>query len=144
MISFTVPCVPVAQPRQRVAIRGGRAATYTPTKHPVTAFKATVRMAASQAYVGPPLEGPLSVVIEFVLPRPKSATKKRSDNPRLACAKKPDFDNLAKSVSDALNGLCWVDDAQLQDVRILKWVASATEQPHVNVSIVQVQHHSTV
>ena len=48
MIAFTVPALPVAQPRQRhrVASIGGRmvAQNYTPTKSPANEFKATVNI----------------------------------------------------------------------------------------------------
>ena len=34
MIRFTIPAVPVAQPRQRVGVFRGHARTYLPTSHP--------------------------------------------------------------------------------------------------------------
>lgn len=136
MIQFTVRAVPVAQPRARATSIGGMARLYEAKKsHPIHAFKASVRLAAAQEYSGPPLDGPLYVCATFVLPRPKSATKKRSDNPRYRHTGKPDCDNLAKSVLDSLNGTLFTDDSQVCELHVKKFVAAADEQPHVVVTI---------
>lgn len=135
-ITFTVPAVPVAQPRQRhrVVTSGGRtfAQNYTPAKSPVSEYKATLRLAASQAYQGPPLEGPLSVSLLFLF----NAKSKRARKPK---ATRPDCDNLAKSTLDALNGLLFIDDGQVVKLAIEKWHADGTEQPHVLVSITSLE-----
>lgn len=139
IIQFTVPAVPVAQPRQRhrIATINGRAMAmnYTPAKDPVNAFKATVRMAAAEAMTGPPLNGPLRVDMAFVFPRQKSKVWKSKPMPRYPHVQKPDRDNLAKSAQDCLNGLAWVDDAQICAGEIEKWHASGDEQPHVLITI---------
>ncbi len=135
MITIEVPAVPIAQPRQRTRIVGKYAHNYTPSKHPVQDFKATVRLAARVAYDGAPMDGPLSVKLTFVMPRPSNLIWKTRAMPRVPHAKKPDADNLAKSVFDSLNGLLWVDDSQLCDVGIVKWIASGDEQPHVLIEV---------
>lgn len=127
-IAFSVPAVPVAQPRQRHALIAGHVRNYTPTKSPVNEYKATLRLAASQAYSGPPLQGPLVAVIVFVFP----SKTKRSRKPK---ATRPDCDNLAKATLDALNSLLYGDDSQIVSLRVEKWHASGDEQPHVNVLI---------
>lgn len=139
MISFTVPCVPVAQPRQRhrVMKMGGNSfvKNYTPADHPVNAFKSAVQVAAKAAYDGPPLEGPLLLRAAFVLPRPKKYCRKKDDPGRLWCSSKPDIDNLAKSLKDALNRLAWKDDSQVCMAELEKKYASMDEQPFVGVTI---------
>lgn len=138
-IRFTVPSIPIAQPRQRhrVAFAGGKAfaRNYTPANAPVNFFKAAVQMAAAKAYSGPPLAGPLCVDLTFVFPRPKSKVWKKRDMPRLWHTGKPDRDNIIKSFQDALNGLLWVDDAQICAGEVFKYVASGEEQPHVEVRV---------
>jgi Holliday junction resolvase RusA-like endonuclease len=135
-ISFRVPGVPVAQPRQRhrVVSAGGRtfASNYTPTKDPVNAFKAAVQLAAAAAYKGEPLTGPLRVVMTFVLPRPKRLKK---NGPREWAPVKPDRDNLMKSWQDALNAMLFVDDSQICDGPVRKVYAAADEQPCVEVEV---------
>ncbi len=145
VIRFIVPCIPKAQPRQRhrVAMIHGRpmAMNYTPTKDPVNAFKAAVQLAASQAYRGPPLSGPLSVKTVFVFPRPKSKIWKKRPMPREWHVGKPDRDNLMKSFQDALNGLLWVDDSQICDGPPQKFIAAGDEQPHVEVEIIPLSEY---
>lgn len=137
-IEFTVPAVPVAQPRQRqrVVTAGGRtfATNYTPTNSPVNAFKATVRMAMAAAG-HPPLHGPLAMHLVCVFSRPKSKCWKSRPTPRYRHAGKPDVDNVYKAVADALQGMLFNDDAQIAVATIEKWVASGDEQPHVEIMI---------
>lgn len=139
MIRFTVPAIPIAQPRQRhrVMTVNGRpmAMNYTPAKHPVQDFKASVRMAFAAAYSGPPLEGPVKLVAVFVLPRPKRLIWKSRPMPRVLHIAKPDLDNLEKALKDSLNGLAWRDDSQVCDVEKMKFVAAGDEQPGVTVEI---------
>lgn len=139
MITFIIPAVPIAQPRQRHRIIPGTAFTsnYTPAKHPVNVFKASAQMAARLAYSGAPLEGPLIMDVEFVFPRPAHLPKRLGDA-RVPHDVKPDRDNLLKSLQDALNGLLYRDDAQICSGLTTKWRASTTEQPHVRVSIREV------
>lgn len=150
-ISIIVPAVPVAQPRPRATMRhGGKGArihevthiknpvTGERKPHPIAAFKATVRMAFQEAYTGRPLEGPLRVDLTCVMPRPKSMIWKTRAMPRIPHTGKPDRDNLDKSVLDALKSLAWVDDCQVCQGEIQKWIASGYEQPHVVIRITPV------
>jgi Holliday junction resolvase RusA-like endonuclease len=135
MIEFCVPAVPVAQPRQRVAVIAGHARTYTPAAHPVNAFKVAAQQALADVHAGPPLDGPMILSVLFVLPRPKSKTTKRGPNVRYPHTGKPDLDNLLKSLMDGLSGLAWLDDKQVSVFHATKVVASGDERPHVDVII---------
>lgn len=113
-----VPGIPVAQPRQRtrVVMTGKRAfaTNYTPRGDPVHSFKASVARAAVDVHQGKPLlDGPLAMEVVFLFPRPKSLTYKRMPNPMIWAPMRKDWDNLGKAVADALNGVLWVDDAQI-------------------------------
>lgn len=55
-------------------------------------------------------EGAVHLSLEFTRPLPKSYPKKRNGE---ADVFKPDADNLAKSVMDALSGVAWRDDQQV-------------------------------
>ncbi len=141
-ITFTVPAVPVAQPRQRSRAFVGKTGklhtqNYTPTKHPVNSFKAAVQQVFAAVYDGPPLEGPLRVELLFVLPRPAGKVWKRKPMPRYWHEPTPDRDNLEKAVIDALSGLAWGNDSRVCSGPVDKVVASGYEQPHVEVSIEQ-------
>lgn len=147
MITFTVPAVPLAQPRPRSMIIGGRVHTYNPThrknadgqrvSNGVPEFKATVRQSAQFAYKGAPLDGALFLRIVFVMPRPKNMCWKSKPMPRHRHTGKPDLDNLAKSVKDALKGIVWRDDSQVCSGKWSKWIAAGDEAPHVEVEIRQ-------
>ena len=137
-IQFVVPAIPVAQPRQRhrVISSGGKsfASNYTPKSDPVNAFKASVQHSVSQVFTGAPLQGPISMDVVFVFPRPKSVPK-RLGSGRLWHTVKPDRDNLEKAVNDALNGLLYRDDSQICAGSISKYRAAADEAPHVEITV---------
>lgn len=143
LIEFTVRCLPVAQPRQRTRIRfaGDKAfgQNYTPAKAPVNAFKASIVQAATEAYSGAPLEGPICLTIRFVMPRPKAMIWKKRAMPRAWHITKPDLDNLEKALKDALKGVTWRDDAQVCRVSKEKVYASGDECPGVEVAIEDIQ-----
>ena len=79
-----------------------------------------------QAAAGVMLEGALCLECHVYLPVPASWSYERR---RAAIAGeswpagKPDWDNLGKLVSDALNGVCYKDDAQISDGRVIKLYA---------------------
>ena len=137
-INFTIPSIPVAQPRQRhrVITSGGKAfaTNYTPSKHPVTDFKASCKMSAAMAYCGPPLDCPITMDVVFVFPRPANVRKKDGTG-RLPHTGKPDRDNVMKSLQDALEGILFRNDSLIYDGRVTKFKAAADEQPHVEVVI---------
>lgn len=139
-IRFHVPVVPIAQPRQRTRVMqlGGRAIAqnYTPKDSPANATKAAIKLFAKATYDGMQLVGPLSVAIVAVFPRPASKTWKTRPMPREWKTSKPDGDNVAKLVLDALDHL-WVDDAQVVDLNIQKFIAAGGEQPHLEITIAE-------
>ena len=136
-LSFTVPSVPVAQPRPRAISMFGRGRMVPPPKsHAVHDFKATIRKCLEAVYTGPPIEGPLQADWLFVMPRPKSMIWKTKPMPRVwYFAAKNDWDNLGKSCSDAMNKLLYRDDGQLCDIRVRRVVASGHEQAHVEIEL---------
>ena len=100
-VSFTVAGQPVPQPRPRVSTAGGFARAYVPGKHPVHAYREAIAAAARAAGLTTTGE-PLNVVIDAVFERPKSHMRKagvKADAPKLP---RPDVDNIAKAVLDAL------------------------------------------
>lgn len=139
-VSFTVPHTPSAQPRQRHRVikrAGGKSfiQNYTPEDHEVLQFKFSCRWFAKRAYPGEPMGGPLRCDLLFIMPRPKNLVWKTKPMPRRRHAIKPDRDNLDKAVMDSLKGILWVDDCQVCDGRIEKWIASGDEQPRVVITV---------
>lgn len=112
MIEIVVLGAPVAKGRPRFSRATGHA--YTPEK--TRNFEAALKYAAEQAMGDrPPLQGPLALEMEVVMPISASWPKKRQDAARRGLElplKKPDWDNFGKTV-DALNMVVWLDDGQI-------------------------------
>lgn len=138
---FHVITTPVAQPRQRHrAMKRKESAqifvhNYTPADHPVQAYKQAIRAAFQNANHGKPIEGPVCLILTFVFPRPLRMVYKKRKMYREMHTAKPDLDNLAKSVKDALNGLAWKDDSQVCIARSAKVYGAGDEVPHVEILI---------
>lgn len=141
MISFIVPGLPIAQPRARAASIGGHARIVGfDDRHPVTAFKATVRLLAQQHMAGrPPIAGPVQLVVMFGFRRPGRLIWKKRPMPRCWHTSKPDADNCVKALKDALNGIAWRDDAQVAQVMAEKVYVAGDEAPHVAVQVYAIE-----
>lgn len=76
-------------------------------------WREDIRHEAKQAMDGrPPFAGPIRLMCEFRLPYPTSSIRKYQFG-WLCHTKKPDYDKLARMLSDALTHVCWNDDAQV-------------------------------
>lgn len=132
---LTVIGDPVPQPRPRFSARGGFARAYTPTKHPINAYRQAVADAWSEQQLVL-LCGPLVVDIEAVFARPKSHLRKNGlAKGAPAYPPKCDWDNLGKGVCDALTGLAWQDDDQIVDGRCRKRYAEPGEVGHTRMTV---------
>lgn len=135
-IKFTVPALPVAQPRPRAAMAGGHARVYgAAASHPIHAFKAAVMHSAHAVYSEAPHDGPIAISVLCVLPRPKHMFWKTKPMPRERHIGRPDADNIFKAVTDALNGLVFTDDSRIYAAAVEKAIAAGDEQPHCEVAI---------
>ena len=122
---------PKPKERPRAAIIGGHARIFTPKT--TEAYEKELRTAWIRANGEVPEEGPLRIRIYFGLPIPKSATKANKlqmVTRQVFPTKKPDLDNLAKAVMDALNGVAYKDDSQIVTVLTKK---NYGEMPYVKV-----------
>lgn len=119
MISFTVSGEPVGKGRPKATTVGGRARMYTPTKTVNAENK--IALFAQEAGVKP-IEGAVVVSIDAWFGVP-AADRNRKSGSRLVgkpCTKRPDADNIAKTVCDALNGIAWADDCQVYKITVTK------------------------
>ena len=80
-------------------------------------------------------DGPISVHIAAVFALPKSKERKRDPVPEQWHTSKPDADNIAKSILDALNGIAFKDDSQVARLTVFKWTAAQGEPARVDVEI---------
>jgi len=134
VLAFTVPGEP--QGKGRAKFGGGR--TYTPAK--TVSYEGLIALAAQDAMAGRPLmDGPLSMVVEAFMSVPASdSAKKRAAKlaGEIRPTKVPDYDNIAKAVSDACNGIAYRDDAQIVSAIVRKHYG---ETPGVRVTIQPIQ-----
>lgn len=120
-MTFTIPGAAVPQGRPRFFRRGSFTGAYDPAKS--KAWKEYVRLTAIAAGCKP-LQGALSMEVVFFLPCPKNLAKRLERGENIAHIKKPDCSNLVKAVEDALNGICYDDDSQITDSRVVKQYAT--------------------
>lgn len=119
-IRFTVTGNPIPKARARVTLRPGRRATaYTPGR--TKAYEQEVALAARQAMGRrAPLAGPVG--LELWLYR---ATMHRAD-----------ADNMEKACTDAMNGIIYLDDAQI--VECHRYKRLDRENPRAEVRVWEV------
>ena len=133
--SFTIYGKPAAQARPRFAngrsYRAGRSVQW----------EANAAQALAQAYAasyGAPTgrKEPLSVTVLAVFPRPSRLVWKRRAMVRLPHTTKPDLDNIAKSVLDALtlSGIIG-DDSVVHQLHLAKCIGAGDEVPRVEIRL---------
>jgi Holliday junction resolvase RusA-like endonuclease len=105
-----------ADPVPKARPRFGRGRTYTPRSTERAEWQ--IRQAWIEAHGDVPAQGAVCVRIEFMVAQPVSIPKCR----RLTAlpSKRPDADNLAKTVLDALSGVSYRDDGQIVDLHVRK------------------------
>ena len=136
MIEFFAHGIPKGQPRPRAFARNGMVRVYDPGS--AEGWKSAVAEAAKAHLPEKPLEGPVSVKIRFHFPRPKAHFTKKGLRPNATVwyTSKPDSDNAAKAILDALTVLgMWKDDSQVCDLRCLKLYAGEMDQPGAHIII---------
>lgn len=132
-LTFTVPGEPQGKQRPRHMKNGH---TYTPDK--TRQYENLVKMSFWEAFPhSAPIEKDVSLLVSitayFMIPA--SVNKKR----RVAMlgnmirpTKKPDCDNIAKAVLDALNGIAYYDDSQIVTLTVDKLYS---DMPRVEVEM---------
>ena len=138
MIKFTVPGIPVAKARPRVT----RTHTYTPQK--TKDYEELVKWSFKSAYKGQLLEGPVRIDILLFMYIPKKVSKKRramKEAREILPIKQPDWDNMAKSITDALNKLAYEDDNQIVEAHVYKYYST---DPRAEITIQEVTNDKTL
>lgn len=125
MIEFKVEGKAVPQPRPRVYQTTSGKSKAVNSRQSKT-YKRLVKLTA-KSYMNKQrltiVECPIAVHLTFVFSPPKSYTKKKLkaiESGSLVYQKKPDLDNLAKGILDALNDTVYRDDAQIVELSVKK------------------------
>ena len=121
-LDFVALGIPKAQPRVKAFRRGNHAGVFDPGT--ADEWKLTVAAAARIAWDKVKFTGPLHLTLSFFMPRPKAHYRSNGEVKPMAPRwheSKPDADNLAKAVMDALTQLgIWIDDSQVVGLDIRK------------------------
>lgn len=114
-VTVSLAGVPQGKGRARAYRKGNHIGHYTPER--TRSYEGMVRTAAMvEMGSRSPIEGPVEFVLRAVFPVPTSWSGRKRQQALvgdLKPAKKPDLDNIAKAVTDALNGVVFADDAQI-------------------------------
>ena len=136
---FTVWGEPKGKGRPRFMRVGKFVKTYTPedTVNFETLVKLEYRSQCKDIFF--PEGTPLVLCVDYYLSIPKSTSKKKRlkmEGRGLLPTKKPDYDNVAKAISDSLNKIAYHDDAQIVCAGIRKFYS---ERPRTEVCISELE-----
>ena len=130
---YLIPGNPVPLPRQRFT-KTGR--SYKPSKYLNVAH--AHRVLLKGAHLGPPIEGPVKVIVDFYHSRPQRLKRKKDPAHSMRKPNRPDIDNLVKHVFDCMNDIVFVDDAQVVYLSASDNYCPKGEQPHTTITITEV------
>lgn len=130
-----MPGPPKGKARART-VRTGDGQTFSYTPEGTVLYENLVKISFSETGEKPfDADQSLHVSMTAYYPIPKSASRKKKEEMsagRIRPAKKPDIDNIIKSVLDALNGVAYHDDTQVVAVFAEKYYS---DTPRVEVEI---------
>ena len=129
-VEFTVPGVPIGKGRPRFTKDGH---TYTPEKTRQYENK-VVLCWKSQSGKGFAAGIPLKATVTAFFTVPKSTSKKKAAAMDGAPhTKRPDADNVAKAILDALNGHAYNDDSAIALLTVRKYQTTGASRVEVTI-----------
>ncbi len=137
---FTVTGRPKGKDRPRFSKDGH---TYTTRK--TREYEDLVRYIYSKEIHGTMIPEGMHIIVyifaDFKIPEAdKKADKEKKRKGLIPATIKPDADNIAKIVLDALNGVAWRDDSEVTELRVFKQYA---EKNNVHVRIIGLNPEGT-
>lgn len=135
-IDIIVPGEPFGKQRPKFSNHGGFAKATTPPE--TVNYENLVKLVYMEKYneIMFDEDEPIKIVINAYKTPPSSGTSKKKRlmmlNGDIRPTKKPDWDNIAKIIGDALNKIAYPDDKQIVEATIRKFYA---ETPRVEIEI---------
>lgn len=136
IVGFFVPGIPAPQGSKRHLGNG----VMVESSKRVKPWRADIRAEALR-HLGRPYDGPVSVDVMFVFPRPKrhlgtgrNAGIVLPSAPALH-TQKPDLDKLLRAVGDALTGVAYRDDSQIVALHSWKRWAEPGERFGASITV---------
>ena len=138
-IDLVIDGDPVGKGRPRVTSKGNFAHAYTPAK--TKNYEKLIQNTFLSNYTYEDiLEGPISANLIAYFPIPESVSKKKKEillKNYEKHTKKPDIDNVVKSVFDALNNLAFIDDSNIINLTAKKLYS---DKPRVELHLKEVKY----
>lgn len=134
-IRFIVDGKPLGKGRPRFANRGGFTRAYTPQKTIDYEDRIKDAFLSSRDAFKQPSPHPVwvTIIARFKPPKSASKAKRKSMLDKVTSyTKKPDLDNIAKIVCDALNNVAYLDDSQIVRMTLFK---SYGEEEYLDIHI---------
>ena len=126
---ITIVGKPTGKGRPKFSRQGNFIRTYTPDK--TVNYENLVKLSWAESG-NQMLHGKIYATIYAFFKIPKSVSKKkRAEMAGAHYDKKPDADNLAKSILDALNGIAYDDDSQVVGLLVEKRYTDGEEEKAV-------------
>lgn len=113
-VEFSVPCDRVRGQGRPRTTRSGHVYETDADK----AWKALIALRYREAGGDSFGAAPVAVRVDVLGRLPESAPKRVASAPNTV---RPDVDNVAKAVMDALNGIAYDDDSQVVELTVRKW-----------------------
>ena len=107
-------------------------------------WRESVKAAWIEKYnISPMIAGPISLLVTFIMPRPKAHYNSRWVIKEWALSeeatKKPDLTKLLRSTEDALTKIAWHDDAQIIRQSINKRYEDGVDKPGAIISVIEIE-----
>ena len=136
MISFEFYSVPIAKQRPRF----GRGTVYTPAS--TKSWEMAIGQLCKAAMNEPIMAGAVSVKITITERYLDSWPKWKVDaKDHIGNTKKPDLDNILKTVLDGMNGVAYFDDSQVVALNVVKSFSEETKTSVEVLALPLVRHN---
>ena len=138
-IKLVIEGTPVGKGRPRVASRGSFAHAYTPKKTKNYEKLIQNNYLSNYTYEDM-LKGPIKAKLMEYFPIPESLSKKKKEelsNNFEKHTKKPDIDNVIKTVFDALNNVAFEDDSNIVELTAKKLYSN---NPRIELTLSEVKY----
>lgn len=135
MIQLTIPGKPIAKQRAKTVRNKytGQVMSFTPKE--TVNYANLIKTIYINKYGQFKLEGAIKQTVNAYYPIPKSTSRKKRAlmaEGKLRPTKRPDYDNIEKTFSDALESITFDNDNQIVSSRFDKWYS---ENPRVEIKI---------
>jgi Holliday junction resolvase RusA-like endonuclease len=136
MFLFELHGNPIPQKQSQVFSCNGKPRFYDPSSK----VKAQMQWQMKPYAPKEPLQCPVNVDIVFYMPIPKATSgirKRQMINQVILPTKRPDIDNMAYLITNAMKEIYYADDSQIVDLHLHK---RYSDQPKTVVKIIPIEH----